>query len=261
MRKNRWIAVLTASALLASQLSTAAWAVELNTGSVAVQPDVAYQMTEDGSEAIEGRETSSVTVTEGGTGVYVTDQAVEEKKDSTFTVDGNVTVNESDTEDPPEGEGYDGDPVTGIEASVSGGESGAASTELNVTGNVSAATTKQEYADAVGIDVHAAGADATDQSLTINVQGEVKAENTSEKTNSVTGINIVTSPDESNWEDYDLEDPWYDDGGDEGDGTGETQGADAGTETAASHTMTTKVTAGSVTADAGAEGDAIGVSI
>ena len=253
MRKNRWLTILAASVLAASQITTAVFAASEINGSVHVNGDEAWAGNSEGSEMLEG-ESGSVTNTEGGAAVTVTGITEEQdgKESLSFTVDGNVSSDNSavtpaesapDDGDPdgyPSYEGYRyGDyPVTGVKVTVPEPDKGAGSvkdTILEVTGNVSANGKLDNGGSVKGMGIEALGGQSQDQSLTVTADGDVKVSDGA-LGNDVVGVEIATIHENDDWE--------------------ETPEAPSDT-----HTMTTKVTAGSVTVDGGPESTATGLYI
>jgi hypothetical protein len=251
MKKNRYPAILAASVLAVAQITTAVFAASDVNGKVNVTGDEAWGGNSEAIKVLEGA-SGSVTNTEGGAAVTVTGITQGGKESLSFTVEGNVNSNNSavtPVESTPGGgspdgypsyEGYRyGDyPVTGVKVTVPEPDKEAGSvkdTILEVTGDVSANGTIVNGGPVKGIDVDAFGGQSQDQSVTVTADGNVKASDGAFGDN-VTGVEIVTSQ--------------------------ENDAGEAAPEAPSdTHTMTTKVTAGSVTVEGGSESTATGMYI
>ena len=246
MKKNRYLAILAASVLAASQITTAVFAAsEINgiNGTVHVDGDKAQADNSERPERIEGT-SGSVTNKEGGAAVTVTGITEEQdgKESLSFTVDGNVSSDNSavtPVESAPDGGYRYGDyPVTGVEVTIPEPDKETGSvkdTRLEVTGDVSASGNIHNGGHVMGMGITAFGGQSQDQSVTVTADGNVKASDRSSG-NNVSGVEIVTSR--------------------ENNGGEEAPAAPSGT-----HTMTTKVTADSVTVEGGPESTAIGLDV
>ncbi|MBR2561704.1 MAG: hypothetical protein IKE31_06090 [Eubacterium sp.] len=253
MKKNRGLVILAASVLAASQITTAVFAASEINGSVHVNGDEAWAGNSEGSEMLEG-ESGSVTNTEGGAAVTVTGITEEQdgKESLSFTVDGNVSSDNSavtPVESAPDDGGPDGYPsyegyrygdypVTGVKVTVPEPDKEAGSvkdTILEVTGNISANGIIDNGGSVKGMGIDALGGQSQDQSLTVTADGDVKVSDGA-LGNNVVGVEIATIHENDDWE----------------------EAPEAPSDT---HTMTTKVTAGSVTVDGGPESTATGLYI
>ncbi|MBP3218009.1 MAG: hypothetical protein J6M46_06535, partial [Lachnospiraceae bacterium] len=243
MKKNRGLVILAASVLAASQITTAVFAASEINGSVHVNGDDAWGGNSEAIKVLEG-ESGSVTNTEGGAAVTVTGSTKEQdvKESLSFTVEGNVSSDNSAVtpvaSTPNGGYPYGDYPVTGVEVTVPepDKEAGAVTdTKLEVTGDVSANGTIGYGGHITGMSINALGGQSQDQSVTVTADGNVKASDGAFG-NNVTGVEIVTSQ--------------------------ENDAGEAAPEAPSdTHTMTTKVTAGSVTVEGGSESTATGMYI
>lgn len=239
MKKNRGLVILAASVLAVAQITTAVFAASDVNGKVNVNGNEAWGGNSEAIKVLEGA-SGSVTNTEGGAAVTVTGITEEHggKESLSFTVEGNVNSNNSAVTPAAEGYRYGDYPVTGVKVTVPEPDKEAGSvkdTILEVTGNISANGIIDNGGHITGMSINALGGQSQDQSVTVTVDGNVKASD-GFKGNNVSGVEIVTSQEN-----------------DAGEAAPE---APSGT-----HTMTTKVTAGSVTVEGGPDSTAVGLYV